>query len=119
MSMIAKRLLLIVVTVCGLSATDNLYDRFMGGGDTTTGECSGKIPSGQIRILYASYGTVTGCGYWKASPSEAWDIVRSFDAFESHPPDVKYKSSGHYPEYRQRVVSGGCPPNGKNLNCAD
>jgi hypothetical protein len=86
----------------------------------TKGPCFLAPLPGEIKIVEAKYGKVEGCNFWKAkTPSEAEEIVKDFDEFESHPPEVVYKSVGKYPSYTQLVVKGGCPPNSKKLNCQD
>lgn len=96
----------------------DLYKNFAGAHDDAK-ECASAPPRGQIKILYTKNGTtVEGCGFWKAANSEeGQEIVKQFDDFESHPPDVVYRSSGKYPIYTQRVVSGGCEHH--ELNCQD
>ncbi len=85
------------------------------------GDCNTLPPRGYIRVLYRKYadsGPEEGCGFFRASRLEARALLNTFDNFESHAPEVIYRSTGIYPLYTLRVIQGGCPP-GHRLNCMD
>lgn len=85
-----------------------------------TEDCWRAVNPGEAEIIDVRYGRVLGCIFWKAAnQSEASWIVRAWDTYESHPPDVVYKTTGEYPVYWTRIVSGGCPPWRENFNCQD
>lgn len=102
-------------TVIFAAGADDLIGRFK-----ATENCEAAPPKGYIRVLYRKYDDKDksgGCGLFRANRLEAPLVLKSFDAYESHAPEVVYKSTGSYPLYVLRVVKGGCPPG--RVNCQD
>jgi hypothetical protein len=85
-----------------LLSTDGLTARFQ-----APSNCINEPPRGYVRVLYRKYdsnNTFGGCGWFLATPSESRWVLDSFDAWESIPGVVTYRSTGKYPNYIQRVV---------------
>jgi hypothetical protein len=87
-----------------LLSTDGLTARFQ-----APSNCVNEPPGGYVRVLYRksdSNNAFGGCGWLRATPSESRWVLDSFDAWESIPGVVTYRSTGKYPNYIQRVVKG-------------
>ena len=117
-------LLVLLLGYCCISwacSLDSLEKNFLGAVDEGNPRYSAPVPFGQIRIEYNHYRWDTSpkrAGFWKArDPIEARCIIHDFDTFESHPPEVVYKSSGTFPRYRQEIIKGGCAD--LKMNCQD
>lgn len=87
---------------------------------TSAEDCWRPTEPAEIEVIDVRYGVVLGCTFWKASNAlRANLIVSEWDDYQSHPPDVVYKTTGSYPLYWTRVVKGGCPPWRSQFQCQD
>jgi len=93
-------------------STESLQKRFAG-----TLE-KGKQPSkGSIAIFDTRKWTDGHAAVFRVNRLDAAAVVECFDDWESHAPEVVYKSTGEYPVYFQHVTKGGCERG--EVNCAD
>ena len=97
-------------------STQELQHRFKGTVERGEADYLSDPPSGFVRVEYMAHDQGTA-GIFRANRLEAASLLNCFDAWETHRPEVVYKSSGIYPRYSQKIVSGGCEHGERN--CAD